>query len=93
MLCISGGSIAAGPAGAEEEGGRAERRVVPELVTGDAEPEKPAGHCFQPVSDLGNTGSGRLTYLQLPATPPQMLLVVNVCLLFRDQLSYLKSVC
>lgn len=52
LLCISGGSVTAGPAGAAEEGGRAERRVVPELVTGDGEPEKPAGHCFYPVPVL-----------------------------------------
>ena len=61
LVCISGGSIAAGPAGAAEERGRAEGRVVPELVTGDGKSEKQAGHCFCPMSVPRNPGGGRLT--------------------------------
>lgn len=60
-MCISGGGIAAGPAAAAEEGGGAERRVVPEFVSGNREPEEPAGHFFRPVPVPGNAGGGRLT--------------------------------
>lgn len=75
-MCISGGSITAGPAGAAEEGGRAERHVVPELDAGDGEPEKPAGHRLCPVPVPGNTGAGRLTNL-LPPVPVWMFSLVR----------------
>lgn len=60
FVCISGGGVAASPAGAAEERSRAERHVVPEFVTRDGESEKQAGHCFCPMSDSGNSGGGRL---------------------------------
>lgn len=62
IMCFLGGGITSKPAGTAEEGGRAERRVVPEPVTGDRKPEKQAGHCFCPLPDAGNAGgSGELT--------------------------------
>lgn len=60
FVCNSGGGVAASSAGAAEERSRAERRVVPEFVTGDGESEKQAGHCFCPMSDSRNPGDVRL---------------------------------
>lgn len=81
LLCISGGCIAAGPAGAAEERDGAERRDVPELVTGDWESEKQAGHCFCSLSVPGSTGRGGLTLILL-FTCQDDLISFKTCLFF-----------
>lgn len=65
FLCVClGGGVAAGPAGAAQERGRAERCNVPRLVTGNGESEKQAGYSLCSLSVPGNAGCGRVTLLR-----------------------------
>lgn len=61
VLFLSGGGVAAGPAGAAQEGGRAQRCAVSELVSGDGESEKQADHGVSAMPDAGNASGGRFT--------------------------------